>query len=265
MCMRIVFLAVALAASLLVSLGSIASTQASGLENYRAEDCRKCHAAQYESWMLSSHRLTLYDKTFQAAWERVKRSTDCLICHATNFEEEVGPDYWGVTCVACHTRVADQTTDALEREHEVRVIPQDSTACATCHEGDHTVTYTEWVISDHNGPRAVRCQDCHDPHTGHLASESVTALCDSCHLGPVPTQKPYMHYNGACTDCHAQAVSTANVHMHGGAEAPAICTDCHMSTEHDFKGYLVNGGHSLTVGLSSCVNCHGALHAMQLQ
>ncbi len=260
---RIGLLAAALVSVLLLSLGGGDSIQAGGPRTLRAEDCRECHADQYEGWMLSSHRLTLYDRTFQAAWERVKRSTECLTCHTTNFEAEAGPDYWGVTCMACHTRAADQTTDALEREHEVRTVPQDSAACATCHEGDHTVTYAEWVVSDHNGPRAVQCQDCHDPHSGHLAAESVTALCDTCHLQPLPTEAPYMHYEGVCTECHAHQIAVDNVHMRGGTDAPSECSDCHMRTERDFKGYLVSGGHALTVGLDSCVDCHGTLHSMQ--
>ncbi|NPV68338.1 MAG: hypothetical protein HPY64_14445 [Anaerolineae bacterium] len=248
-----------LAVLLILQLGEVV---ADGPRQFSAGDCAGCHPGQYRGWLLSSHRLTLYDRVFQEAWKREKRSTECLTCHTTGYDEETGPLYWGVTCAACHQPAGAVLQPGEERDHEPLTIPDESADCAACHQGGHTVTYAEWAASDHNGYRPANCQDCHDAHSVALVAGNITDLCGICHLQPVPTDAPYMHYEGTCTNCHAHEISVDNVHMRGGDKAAASCVDCHMLSARNFKGYLTASGHGMTVSLASCVGCHGSLHEM---
>jgi len=235
---------------------------ADGFEELPAGECAECHPGEYRGWLFSSHRLTLYDRVFQDAWKRERRSTECLACHTTAYDEETGPLYWGVTCAACHQPSGAAIQPGEERDHEPLTVPAAAADCAACHQGAHTVTYAEWEASEHNGYRPADCQDCHDAHSAALVTESITDLCGVCHLEPMPTEAPYMHYEGACANCHAHEVSVDNVHMRGEDEAAASCVDCHMLSARDFKGYLIASGHQMTVSLANCVNCHGSLHEL---
>nr|MBN1229000.1 hypothetical protein [Anaerolineae bacterium] len=225
--------------------------------------CGRCHEEEYAHWRDSAHNLEAFQgERFQSVWDRQRRSSECLACHTTQLGE--GDDavtYNGVTCAACHVAV-DDTYDPDEREHVMMSIPKSSESCAGCHGGDHALTYLEWENSAHNGPREVGCLDCHDAHTGDTVQNDISALCGSCHMQPVPTVSAHMHINSGCTDCHPASVKTDNVHM-GGSD-PAECTDCHMVIEMEEWGrYLENAGHSMTVSLAACTNCHGSLHEMQ--
>jgi hypothetical protein len=257
-----------LLASLLVLVGLVISPPGPALADGGgdlppAQDCAECHPDQVADWLTSSHRLTLYSVEFQNAWDREHRSADCLTCHTTAYDVANGPDYWGITCAACHTYSGEAPEEGAEREHDPMSVPETSEGCATCHTGGHTVSYTEWETSPHNGYRPAECYDCHDSHSITLAADDTTTLCGSCHFEPVPRDVPYMHYEGSCTNCHAKEVSVDNVHMHGAADAVATCTDCHMRFETDFKGYPTQTGHLMDVSLMNCVACHGELHEMQ--
>ncbi|NPV65941.1 MAG: hypothetical protein HPY64_02210 [Anaerolineae bacterium] len=224
--------------------------------------CGRCHENAYAHWAESAHNVEAFrGERFQTIWERQRRASKCLACHATRQSEEDDILYQGVTCTACH-RPIGETYDPTVREHVEMSIPESSLSCAGCHGGDHARTFGEWQASAHNGPREVSCMACHDAHTGGLVNPDLTALCGSCHMQPVPTVSAHMHVDSGCTDCHPAPISTDNVHM-GGDEPVAGCTDCHMLTAMDSWGlYLANAGHMMTVPLAVCVNCHGKLHTL---
>jgi predicted CXXCH cytochrome family protein len=261
--LRFVLVASGLGLLLVLGLANAGQAWADGPKLPPAQTCAECHAGAYQDWLLSKHRMTLYSLEFQDSWERARRSTECLACHTTGFDPEKGPEYWGVTCAACHAPSGEPVDPDAEREHVPYSVPENSDACAVCHSGGHTVTYTDWAAGPHNGYRPTDCFDCHDAHSATLVEDDITTLCGSCHFEPVPHDVPYMHYEGDCTDCHAKNVSVDNVHMHGGSEAVANCLDCHMLTSHDSRGYVTQSGHQMTVSLDNCVACHGALHDMQ--
>ncbi len=240
-------------------------TLAQGGPSITPRQCGMCHAEDYRHWRRSGHAIAFEGEAFQNAWERQRRSSDCLACHATRYDAETGAlAYAGVGCLACHQPTDHEPENPEGREHAVMSIPQDEADCATCHGADHARTYTEWEASPHNGPRLVGCQDCHDAHRGGLAAGDVVSLCGGCHFEPVPTVSPHMHGNPNCTDCHAAQVSIDNVHMHGGPEAVADCADCHMVRHWDSRGlFLAQTGHSMAVSLQACVNCHGEMHDLQ--
>jgi hypothetical protein len=69
-----------------------------------AEDCKRCHAAQYDRWRLSKHA-----RAYTNLPDSARRQTECLECHTTGLGEPggfvldgVGPDFKGVQCEECH-------------------------------------------------------------------------------------------------------------------------------------------------------------------
>lgn len=229
-------------------------------------ECRSCHRDVYEAWKVSKHNTTAYDgEAFQAAWEGARRSTECLDCHTTGFNPDMGTmDSAGVGCAACHTALDNGEFDPNERDHARMSIPRRIDECATCHGNDHALSYTEWEASAHNGGIGVGCLMCHDAHDTGLVKEDTNDLCGSCHLQPVPVSSPHMEVTSGCTDCHPSPVSVENVHMSGADGAVADCVMCHMVPEYDQWGrYLSNTGHTLEVTLAACMSCHGNLHDQQ--
>lgn len=242
------------------TIGQLSAQDGTRLQSPRY--CGRCHEEAYAHWAGSAHNLETQGERFQSVWVRQRQAPECLACHATQLGSgENTVTYYGVTCTACHAAIGADF-DPEKRDHVMMSIPESSRSCAGCHGADHALTYTEWEASAHNGAREVGCLDCHDAHTGELAQDNLAALCDSCHNQPVPMNSPHMHITSGCTDCHPAPTATDNVHM-GGSEPVAECTACHMVTVMEEWGrYLENAGHSMTVPLAACVNCHGELHML---
>lgn len=251
---------VLLLAALLLPAGGLEAQTGSRPRSPRY--CGRCHEEAYEHWAGSAHNLTAYHgERFQAVWERQRHAAECLTCHTTQQGE--GQElltYNGVSCAACH-RPIGQDYDAEVRDHVQMSIPESVQTCAACHGNDHAVTFLEWQASAHNGPREVNCLACHDAHTGGLINTDLAALCGSCHMQPVPAVSAHMYVDSGCTDCHPAPISTENVHMSG--DVGADCASCHMLAAMDEWGrYPASTGHTMTVSLTACVNCHGDLHLL---
>lgn len=249
----------------LLALGSGLIARSESRAAAQPRECRGCHTEAYRLWARSAHNRAAYrGAAFQAAWQLAKEAPQCLACHTTGFEVDGGDfDYPGVACAACHTPVTEEY-DPAERDHPRMSSPRRPEDCAACHGADHALTYVEWQASKHNGLRQIACRDCHEPHSGDLPVDNLTAFCEGCHRQPVPVTSPYMHHESGCTDCHPAPISTDNVHMQDSPEAAIDCAACHFVAEPDSQGrFLTSGGHSLEVPLAACVNCHGALHTMQ--
>ncbi len=225
--------------------------------------CGRCHEEAYAHWAESAHNLEAFQgERFQSVWARQREAPECLACHTTQLGEgDETVTYNAVTCGACH-KPAGEDYDPAERDHVTMSIPENSRSCAGCHGEGHALTFTEWASSPHNAAREVGCFDCHDAHTGGLTHATLKDLCDSCHNQPVPTTSAHMFIESGCTDCHPAPIKTDNIHM-GGAEPVAECTACHMVTQMEEWGrWLDSAGHSMTVPLAACVNCHGELHML---
>jgi hypothetical protein len=88
--------------------------------------------------------------------------------------------------------------------------PAATPSCARCHE-------SQLVARNAGSHKAIACETCHGPQTGHIASDgkekpakpAVIPLCLNCHeKDPTkPVGRPQVdkaeHYNGTtCSDCH---------------------------------------------------------------
>lgn len=257
--------AVLLGLALLVYSSAVVFAQEGEYANRSPHLCGNCHEDEYDRWVRSDHGRAYDDEVFQAAWERARQAEACLSCHSPSYGPVPGAwAFAGVGCGACH-----RTIDDTRREgdgyyyHGTMNVLSSAADCAGCHGADHALTYREWELSAHNGPRVVDCFGCHEPHSTGINAVDGATLCGSCHLQEAPTTNPHMHQDGGCTDCHPAAVHTDNIHMQG-AEPAADCIACHMVTEPDRYGrYLSNAGHTMQVELAACTNCHGDLHALQ--
>jgi predicted CXXCH cytochrome family protein len=228
-------------------------------------ECRDCHIDEYRAWVGSGHGMALENEEFQRVWTREREDPLCMSCHSPGLEADTRKlRYEGVGCGECHYTVdSTHRYDGDERYHGRMNVSNTPADCARCHGNDHALSFVEWEISAHNGPRTVDCLSCHATHSGGLLTETSQELCASCHMQEVPTTNPHMHVDGNCTDCHPAPVNTNNVHMHESFEVVANCVDCHMTTELDRWGrYHINTGHTYDVSLNACTSCHGSLHEL---
>ena len=169
--------------------------------HYALENCASCHQPHYPLEM----DLEKMDEVKAA----------CLTCHSDQGQEmEVHPsEHAGLDCKECH------------------MAHGEATQCMECHEAH----VQEMVYKD--------CLSCHKPH-GPTAirfdGDVPSALCSSCHEGPVQEieERGAAHQEVGCIDCHKQhppseeGVIPACAVCHGQEESPHYalenCASCHQ-------------------------------------
>ncbi|MDP6933995.1 MAG: multiheme c-type cytochrome, partial [Myxococcota bacterium] len=175
-----------------------------GLASISAQSCNACHFQAHDDWADSAHANTPRSEHWKEAMERAGQSTACSACHlplvaqhdrlaAGYLDGDLSrPDFrdnptWdptlateGVTCAACHVREGTiiGSNSGTDAPHPVTVSTElgSSEACAACHQlswpgGEEPFydTYGEWASSAY-ADAGVRCQDCHMPLQGGLAT-----------------------------------------------------------------------------------------------
>ena len=198
--------------------------------NYQSpERCRECHQPEFEAWTNTTHAQASFDPIFQVYLQQVEQPGECFACHTTGYNTNTGQFVLaGVTCEACHGPYR------AEHPEESMVIATSADLCGNC----HASTLAEWQSSRH-GQVQVTCIDCHEVHTQKThAAVATNALCTGC------------HQQQTRDDTHTTHIQ-ANIH----------CVDCHLARPANDGSGAVNGhavtGHSFTVFVKTCTDCHG--------
>ena len=163
------------------ALWAVARPPAQRTEPARAftssEQCKSCHAQEYEEWSGSWHAQAWSDPEPRALSNNFA-NTDCIDCHAPRpvFETGIGQRVLprsarrgeGVDCIACHMLpeshpsgglMAGTRDDPQAACRPVAVRDLGSSAfCAVCH--DQHDTTKQWQASDY-AERGIGCVDCH--------------------------------------------------------------------------------------------------------
>ncbi len=212
------------------------------------QECRDCHAK-------------FHTFTPGVPWE--ERVPACSDCHDLPHGEEMN------LCSGCHTNphapidsliVAEKLADFCDRCHQsvVQELTEVSSghsegACLECHQGTK------------HGQRPD-CSSCHDDAHAEFVDNSG---CVSCHPAHRPNQIGYDKHvaNSLCGDCHGEQLKVleATTKKHRSLN----CVVCHAK-EHgvipDCQKCHGNGPHNPTMleQFSSCGDCHGDAHKLQL-
>jgi predicted CXXCH cytochrome family protein len=202
------------------------SSRAGGYQS--PQQCRECHAAEFQSWSGTSHADASFDPIFQVYLQRAAQPGECFTCHTTGYNQVTGQFVLaGVTCEACHGPYREGHTA------ESMMIASPEELCGAC----HASTLAEWASSRH-GKAGVTCTACHEVHTQKTRSAANT--------------------NALCTGCHHDQTRDATHTIH--IDAGVHCVDCHLARPSDDVSSALNGkaatGHFFAVLVSTCSNCH---------
>ncbi len=229
--------------------------------NYMCADCHSTHVEK---------NFDAATNTYHTTWSEIDVS--CEACHGPGSRHVAWAGWW------VPVRALDREKGLTVRLKGASTDAQLNT-CAPCHSRRHVVLdgyvhgrpfldYYEPSALDENlyhsdgqileedfeyasflqskmYRRGVRCDDCHDPHSGKLRGEG-NATCDRCHL--------------------AATFDTPKHHFHAAGKPGAFCVDCHMPT----RNYMVvhtRRDHSIrlprpdlteSIGTpNACNQCHG--------
>ena len=230
-------------------------------------DCDRCHTPQNfldRAGMVRAHQLTRFPlsgshvtldcdqchtPSAQGQMTFVNTSTECITCHATDFQTAKNPDHvaggFPQDCTPCHAPTVwadarfnhDATGFPLTGAH-VSVPCQNchinnkfaamSTACVSCHQTDYNGT-TNPVHQTAGFP--TTCETCH-------TTSAWTGAVFNHTWFPVPH-----HSATQCADCHTNSADYTVF----------VCTTCHTQAETDprhsrVRGYVWNS--------TNCYACH---------
>ena len=174
---------------------------------------RQCAACHVTAPAVSSSR----DERYATTWREL--GVACEACHGPSAAHAQTPslptpgprdrDVMEDTCAGCHVR-GQLLTDHLPAggallDHAAPALPGLDENFGP--DGTVVAEDFEWAAFRLSRMHAggVRCQDCHDGHTGALRTPG-DGLCLSCHAGR-PGWQEHAHHapgtpGGACVDCH---------------------------------------------------------------
>ncbi|MCA9149270.1 MAG: cytochrome c3 family protein [Planctomycetales bacterium] len=142
--------------------------------------------------------------------------------------------------------------------------------CYTCHNEKYDL---ERIGHSHqvNGPHAINCQTCHDPH-GNVLQYAKKQLCVECHSATETAafhSSLHDHAGVNCTDCHnphpdSKLPTFGNVdhtsiqrtpRLPMSVNDPVVCYKCHQ----EMYGMLqLPSHHPVAEGKMKCGDCHDA-------
>ena len=132
-----------------------------GLAYIGSEQCRTCHAQDYEIWQRSKHA-TAWTTLEKAEVERyhapVTQYPDCISCHVVGFREKTGfinkartPQLAGVGCERCHGPGSAHMSDPQVKMGKVGDgLP--SIVCTQCHDFEQSPDFDyrlRWSMIEH--------------------------------------------------------------------------------------------------------------------
>ena len=210
----------------------------------------------------------------------------CGECHTTGYTPLGNQDKvagltgaWaqeGVRCEACH---GPSGQHAAKPSVVKPKITREAEMCGNCHSNGAKETvaasegfvhsnqqYDELYQSKH---LALKCTDCHDPHTGVAQLEQASlpttrTTCENCHFKEAQYQKePHLSAGLACTECHMPRIG---INAWGNADKFSGDTRTHLfaidpNQIDQFvtvkEGDQENTYSSSQVGLNyACRHCH---------
>ena len=114
-----------------------------------AEDCRRCHAAEFKEWQGTTQQKPRHRVPHQAAWLKLLQRywyfwPQCASCHTTGYGYESG---FNLEDMSPHLR---------------------NVQCESCH-----------------GPGSLHIEE---PKSDNIRGQPTRKHCDACHAGPLPSQ-----------------------------------------------------------------------------
>jgi Flp pilus assembly protein TadD len=229
--------------------------------------CADCHSTDLRKGY------DLASKTYATTWEEI--SVGCEACHGpgsthvTSAAGLTGDEPDGVaaltlqkeqidTCARCHSRrgiLAEGFTPGDEfLDHYRPALLDDGLYHPDGQILDEVYVYGSFLQSKMY-QKAVRCTDCHDPHTATLKRPG-NETCTFCHQNQPPDGFPTLV---------ATAYDSPDHHFHESGTAGAQCVSCHMPSQdymvvdprrdHSFR--IPRPDLSATLGVpNACNNCH---------
>jgi len=175
----------------------------------------------------------------------------CQTCHNKSRSRYMsGPHAKGeMDCVVCHEIHAGPIRPLLKQN--------DPQLCAGC----HPEVISNFNLNEHHRlPEGILdCSTCHDPHepqTRVRLGGFTHEQCFKCHAdkqGPFVFEHASIRIEG-CTICH-DPHGSANRHMLHFQNVAELCYSCHIA---------VPGFHTRFTKMTSCTNCHSAIHGSNL-
>ncbi|HLK34452.1 MAG TPA: hypothetical protein VKT29_15260, partial [Terriglobales bacterium] len=212
-------------------------------------------------------------------------STDCMSCHATQFQQTSDPNHaasqFSTTCQECHSMDSwlGVKFDHLRYTGFALTGMHASLDCNACHVGNHFKGTPVDCVGCHakdfataNNPDHVKagfpttCSTCHNTSswtnvnfnhaiTGFpLTGGHANLACSQCHLNGNFTLAAT-----TCSNCHMADFQKTNNPSHAAAGFPTTCQTCHNTTSwlnvtfnHAITGWPLTGGHANV----PCAQCH---------
>ncbi|MDY6839816.1 MAG: multiheme c-type cytochrome [Thermodesulfobacteriota bacterium] len=240
-----------------------------------AEECKACHAKEYDEWQGSGHARIL---------SRVDGSVARAVSLAEEYDEEtisyiIGGFKWKALFLDKNGYIITSTpTDGKKTQYNIRsgewvnYLPEQELPHYNCGEC-HTTGYSP--EGHQNGLEGIRgtwkfdgvqCEVCHGPGGTHVRSNVRSDIkvekniCVNCHgtkpLDVIPMTSvflsPYTEANQllaskkrdfACSDCH-------NPHARAEESIKQGCAECHEDKKAEYTGSLMD-----KVGVT-CMDCH---------
>lgn len=230
-----------------------------GKDFHNKSSCESCHGPG------EAHASGGGDKTkiigFGDPAEARKYNAQCLACHQNNAPMQGfrGTLHYksDLSCVDCH--------GVHESARLTRMLKKPETElCMGCHVDTRTAFSKPYHHKVKEG--AVRCTDCHQPHSGvdrHQMRTSLTgdAVCYRCHP---QTKGPFVYEHaplqirscGACHDAHG----SNNPKMLIRPTVWTMCLECHSATRYVLATQPPSFHNVNSPRYQNCTICHVKIH-----
>ena len=220
--------------------------------------CESCHGPG------EAHASSDGDKTkiigFKSAAAR-QYNEKCLACHQDTHPNRAfrGSSHGksNLSCVDCHgIHQSARFTHLLKRE--------ETSLCMEC----HTNTRSEFSRPYHHKvkEKAVRCTDCHQPHSGLDRRQLRTSLtgdlpCYKCHA---QTEGPFVYEHAplrikSCMDCH-ESHGSNNPKMLIRPTVRNLCLECHSWSSNVITAQPPSFHDVRSPRYQNCTTCHVKIH-----
>jgi DmsE family decaheme c-type cytochrome len=230
-----------------------------GKDFHNKYSCESCHGPG------EAHVSGGGDKTkiigFGDPAEARKYDAQCLACHQNNAPMQGfrGTQHYksGLSCVDCH--------GVHESARLTRMLKKPETElCMGCHVETRTAFSKPYHHKVKEG--AVRCTDCHQPHSGvdrHQVRTSLAGdeVCYRCHP---QTKGPFVYEHaplqirscGACHDAHG----SNNPKMLIRPTVWTMCLECHSATRYVLTSQPPSFHNVNSPRYQNCTICHVKIH-----
>ena len=196
-----------------------------------SQSCEQCHTTNNWGNGTFDHATTGFALTgFHATLQ-------CTQCHNTTFSPSGPYNLTSNTCVTCHLKDFQGTTNP---SHVQSNFPQ---TCQQCH------STTNWLNATFD----------HSTTGFALTGFHVTMQCAQCHNTTFSPSGPYNLTSKACATCHMTDFNGTTNPSHVQSGFPTTCDQCHTTTNwlgatfnHTATGFALVGFHATL----QCTQCH---------